>query len=105
MGDYIRAGAGALICFAPLLLIEVVSVLIYILLAIGTVFTVFGLRTLLKHMSSVELSANGIRILGPRARAIAWWWKTSLKGPAGPRRCWRDGLRVPGTVAICSMRA
>jgi len=79
MGDYIRAGAGALICFAPLLLIEVVSVLVYILLAIGTVFTVFGLRTLLKHMSSVELSANGIRILGPRARAIGWSELSGMK--------------------------
>ena len=72
MGDYIRAGAGGLICFAPVLLVEVVSVLVYILLSIGTVFTVFGLRTLIKQMTSIELSATGIRTLGPLVRTIGW---------------------------------
>jgi hypothetical protein len=79
MGDYIRAGAGALICFTPLLLIEVVSVLVYILLAIGAVFTVFGLRTLVKNITSVEISANGIRTLGPLARTIGWSELSGMK--------------------------
>ncbi|MGY8994805.1 MAG: hypothetical protein ACKVH7_00010 [Alphaproteobacteria bacterium] len=79
MGDYIRAGAGALICFAPVLLVEVVNVLVYILLSIGTVFTVFGLRTLIKQMTSIELSATGIRTLGPLARTIGWSELSGMK--------------------------
>lgn len=77
MGDYIRALAGAVVCFAPLVLVEVASVLVYILLGVGAVFTVFGLRTLVKNLTRIELSAQGIRTLGPIARQIDW---TELSG-------------------------
>ena len=79
MGDYIRAGAGALICFAPLVFVEVASVLVYILLAIGAVFTVFGMRTLVKDMTRIELSAMGIRALEPRSNVIAWTELSRMK--------------------------
>jgi hypothetical protein len=79
MGDYIRAVAGAAICFAPLLLVEVASVLVYILLAIGAVFTVFGLRTLVKNLTRIEISALGIRALGPKSRAIEWAELSGMK--------------------------
>ncbi|MBC6440995.1 MAG: hypothetical protein GDA49_11440 [Rhodospirillales bacterium] len=72
VGDYVRAGAGAVICFLPLLLIEVVPVMVYILGTVGAIFTAFGLRTLLRHMTTIELSAMGIRATGPVARAIRW---------------------------------
>jgi len=70
--DFVRAAGGALICFAPLVLIEVLPVMVYILGLVGAIFTVFGLRTLNRQMTTVELSREGIRTVGPLARQVAW---------------------------------
>ena len=70
--DYVRAIAGAVICLAPLVMIEVIPEMVYILGAIGAVFTVFGVRTSVRHMTTVELSRQGVRTIGPMGRAIQW---------------------------------
>tara|TARA_Y100001934_G_scaffold282679_2_gene397611 strand:+ start:2442 stop:2981 length:540 start_codon:yes stop_codon:yes gene_type:complete len=70
--DYVRAVGGAFLCFTPLVLIEVVPVMVCIFAIVGAVFTLFGLRTLLRHMTEVELSAQGLRTIGPMSRAIRW---------------------------------
>jgi len=72
IADYLRAGGGMAVCFGPLLLVEESSAMVYILAAIGAVFAVFGLRTLLRHATTVELSAEGVRTSGPVARMLAW---------------------------------
>lgn len=70
--DYLRAGVGAFLCLAPLLVIESGSIMVYILGLLGAVFLVFGGRTFLRHRSAVGLSAEGVKIHGPWPRSLAW---------------------------------
>ena len=72
-GDYARAAIGIVFGFGPLAFSEAAPVMVYILVAIGTLFLVFGVRTVLRHMTRVEVSADGIRLQGPAGTAIRWW--------------------------------
>jgi hypothetical protein len=72
IADYLRAGVGAFLCLAPLLVVEAGTIMVYILAALGALFLVFGIRTLLRHRSAVALSAEGLRIHGPWPRSLAW---------------------------------
>jgi len=72
VADYVRAGIGALLCLGPLLVVEGAAVMVYVLGALGALFLVFGARTALRHMSAVELSTEGVRVLGPWPRSLAW---------------------------------
>ena len=72
VADYLRAGVGAFLCLAPLLVVETGSIMVYILAVLGAVFLVFGVRTLLRHRSSVSLSTEGLAIHGPWPRSLAW---------------------------------
>ena len=71
-GDYVRAGAGASVCLAPPLLLEVAAAAAYALVAVGTIFAAFGLRTLVRNLTRIELSRTGIRAVGPAPRSIRW---------------------------------
>jgi len=72
IADYLRSGVGALLCLAPLLVVESGSVMVYILGALGAVFLAFGGRTWLRHRSGVALTAQGLQIHGPWPRSLAW---------------------------------
>ena len=72
VADYLRAGVGAFLCLAPLLVVEGGSIMVYILGAVGAVFLAFGARTFLRHRSGVTLSAQGLQIHGPWPRSLAW---------------------------------
>lgn len=76
-GDYVRAVAGMVICFTPLLFIETGSVMVYVLTGLGLIFTVFGARTAIRHATTVELSAQGLKTFGVVRRELAW---QDLKG-------------------------
>lgn len=70
--DYLRAGIGAFLCLAPLLVVESGSIMVYVLAALGAVFVVFGARTALRHRSAIELTTEGLRVHGPWPRFLAW---------------------------------
>ena len=72
IADYIRALAGMVITLVPLAVLNVGSVMVYILAGLGALFFLFGFRTVLRHLTKVEVSAGGIRIAGPVGRAIRW---------------------------------
>ena len=72
IADYIRALAGMVMTLGPLAILNVGSVMVYILAGLGALFFFFGFRTILRHLTRVELSAEGIRIAGPLGRAIRW---------------------------------
>ena len=70
--DYARARFGAVVGFAPPLLMDVAAVLAWILVAVGTLFVAFGLRTLLRHLTVYELYPEGIRATGPLGATVSW---------------------------------
>ncbi len=72
IADYIRALVGMIITLGPLAFLKVGSVMVYILAGLGALFIFFGFRTVLRHLTQVELSAEGIRIVGPLGRSIRW---------------------------------
>ena len=70
--DYARAAFGAVACLAPPVLVDVAAVLAWILVAVGALFVVFGLRTLLRHLTVYELSPEGMRARGPLGATVSW---------------------------------
>ena len=70
--DYARAVAGMALAFGPLTFSNTASVMVYILAALGTLFVVFGVRTVLRHMTRVDVSADEIRFEGPIGAELRW---------------------------------
>jgi hypothetical protein len=70
--DYARAAAGLALTLGPLLLLDVAYPLVALLVALGLLFAWFGLRTVARHLSRVELSASAIALHGPLPRHLAW---------------------------------
>ena len=92
VADYARALAGLVLTLGPLAVFNVLPVMVYILGGLGALFLAFGFRTLLRHMTHVEVSAEGIRMDGPAGRTVRW---RELDGMAlrfyATRRDRRDG--------------
>lgn len=76
LGDYGRAGAGALICLAPVVFVGSNGVTLA-LAAVGLLFVVFGLRTALRQATEIVVDERGIVASGPLSRHIEW---TALRG-------------------------
>ena len=91
--DYLRAVFGLALTLGPLLLLEVADVVKAPLAALGLVFAWFGIRTVLRHLSRVELSESAIALRGPVSRHLAWGelepMKLAYYAPRRARgRCW-----------------
>lgn len=71
-GDYLRAGFGVLLTWGPLLIVEAAPIMVYILSALGGIFAVFGIRTLIRQMTTIEVSGEGIRAKGPAGKGVSW---------------------------------
>lgn len=105
-GDYARAGFGLVLTLPPLLLLDPAPFFVWLLGGLAVLFGWFGARTWLRHTRSVELSSEGIALVGPMPRRLAWtrlervklsyyaprrsredgWMQLTLKGPGGPIR-------------------
>ncbi len=72
IADYARALAGMALTLIPLAFVNIGCVMVYILAGLGALFLLFGFRTVLRHLTHVEVSTGGIRIAGPAGRAIRW---------------------------------
>ena len=70
--DYLRAAAGLILSAMPIVFAQPILVIQYALGAIAALFACYGIRTLVRHMSRVELTDTGIRTAGPLEAAIAW---------------------------------
>lgn len=70
--DYLRAAGGLLLTGLPLVLLEPLPAVKWILVLLFALFLVFGARTLLRQFSAVELSSQHLATIGPAARRIAW---------------------------------
>jgi hypothetical protein len=104
--DYLRAAFGLALTAGPLLLLDPVGVVAAVLGLLGLLFAWFGARTVLRHLSRVELSGNAIALRGPVSRRLAWDELERLKlAYYAPRRSRDDGwmqltLRARNGAAI-----
>jgi hypothetical protein len=91
-GDYIRAGVGLALTAGPLLLLDLTRGVALLLALLGLLFVWFGARTVLRHLSRVELSGNAVALRGPIARRVAWADLARLKlAYYAPRRAHDQG--------------
>ena len=70
--DYLRAGFGFAVTAGPLLLLDLLPVIAWPFTLLALLFAWFGVRTLVRHLSRVELSASRIALQGPVPRSVAW---------------------------------
>jgi hypothetical protein len=99
--DYLRAAFGLALTAGPLLLLDLAEVVAALLGALALLFAWFGMRTVLRHLSRVELSGNAIALCGPVSRRLAWDDLDRMKlAYYAPRRSRDDGwmqLTLRGT--------
>lgn len=72
VGDYLRAAAGLVPSAALLAAGPVGTVPAVILGGFATIFGVFGLRTLLRHLTWIEMSETGLRVSGAWRTEVLW---------------------------------
>lgn len=91
--DYLRVAIGLTLTLGPLLLLDLASVIAWLLSALAVLFVWFGVRTGLRQMSSVELSSHEIAIRGPFDRHLAWDELTRMKLAYYAPRGWSSARR------------
>ena len=90
--DYLRTALGLALTAGPLLLLDVADVIAALLGVLGVLFAWFGLRTVVRHLSRIELSGDAIALCGPGARRLAWDDLERMKlAYYAPRRSRDDG--------------
>jgi hypothetical protein len=71
-GDYIRAGVGCAICFIPLGLGAVPTVVAYVLLCLSSLFAVYGFVTYTRQRTRIRMDNDGIVVQAWRRVVIPW---------------------------------
>lgn len=77
LADYGRAALGLAATGGPLLFVPPNPAMVIILGGMAGLFLIFGLRTGLRQLTTVEVSERGVRVTGLRSTALDW---TVLKG-------------------------
>jgi hypothetical protein len=72
IGDYTRTVLGLAVSIVPFYAAPAKPLVTYIFAGMLAAFVIYGLRTLARHLTRVEISDEGIRTNMPSARAIAW---------------------------------
>jgi len=70
--DYLRTAFGLAVTIGPLLLLDLAGVVAALLAGLGLLFAWFGTRTVVRHLSRVELTGDAISLCGPAPRRLAW---------------------------------
>lgn len=92
LGDYLRAAAGLVPTVAILAIASLGAVAAGILGGLAALFSVFGLRTALRHRTFVEVTEAGISASGPLGASIRWTELDRIKlAYYSTRRDRRDG--------------
>lgn len=99
--DYLRVACGLALTAGPLLLLDLARLVAALLAGCALLFAWFGVRTVLRHLSWVELSAEAVALCGPIERRLPWSQLQRLKlAYYAPRRAQGDGwmqLSLGGT--------
>ena len=72
MGDYLRAAAGLVPAALLLTTVPLGSAAEAVLGTFAAIFAIFGLRTLLRHGTSLEMTDSELRAAGPWPSTIRW---------------------------------
>jgi hypothetical protein len=92
IGDYLRAAAGFLPTAAILAIAPVGAGADAILGGLAALFSVFGIRTALRHATRVEMTDTGVSTAGPLSASIRWAELDGVKlAYYSTRRDRRDG--------------
>lgn len=103
-GDFVRAGVGLALTLGPALAIPATSAAQFILLPLAGLFAVFGIRTWLRSVAVIAVTAQDISLSAPWRARLAWenlmdvrldyystrfdrtggWMQLMLKGNGGP---------------------
>ena len=70
--DYLRAGVGLTMTAGPLLFADPSETATYVLAALALLFAIYGGRTITRQMTTIELSAEGLRRSGPVRADLRW---------------------------------
>jgi hypothetical protein len=90
--DYLRVAFGLALTAGPLLLLDLARAVAALLATFGLLFAWFGVRTMLRHLSWLELSAEAVTLRGPIERRLPWSQLKRLKlAYYAPRRARQDG--------------
>lgn len=99
--DYARTALGLAVTLGPMLLLDLADGVAVLLGGLGLLFAWFGGRTMMRQLTSIELSGDAVRVLGPAPRRLAWRDLERLKlAYYAPRRSREDGwlqLTLSGT--------
>lgn len=71
-GDYLRAGGGVAITGGPALFLPTAMPVTVILGALAVLFGIFGLRTVLRQFTVIEMSDEAITLVGAGGKRMAW---------------------------------
>jgi len=77
LGSYLRASLGIVLTLVPLLLLNPISVIVYLLVFLLCVFVGYGLRAIIRQFTRFEVSGACIVMSGPVKRSMNW---EELKG-------------------------
>ena len=72
LADYGRALGGLVIIGIPMVAADLSGWAGIVVGSLAALFLVYGLRTGIRHLTSIDVSEHGIRTIGPIGRAIAW---------------------------------
>jgi hypothetical protein len=90
--DYLRVALGLALTAGPLLLLDLAGPVALLLGLVGLLFAWFGARTVIRHLSRVELSAHAIALSGPVSRRLVWTELERMKlAYYAPHRVRADG--------------
>lgn len=90
--DYARVAVGMVATLGPLLALDVAPGIAVVLWALALLFVWFGVRTVLRQASWIELSPETIAVRGPLDRCLAWRQLDKLElAYFAPRRARKDG--------------
>lgn len=91
-GNYLRAFFGIVLTSAALLLLNPISVIVYLLVFLLCLFLFYGIRAIIRHLTRLEVGGDGIYMIGPINRRIMWedlggfrlnYYSTRRDGEAG----------------------
>lgn len=77
--DYLRSGIGMLLTFGPLAVTQPLPAVTGILAAFGTLFLLFGVRTVIRHNTVVTVSDQGVEAGWPAHVKLRWEELSRLK--------------------------
>jgi len=91
--DYLRVAVGLALTLGPLLLLDLATPIAWLLSILAVLFAWFGLRTVLRQLSAVELGSEGVAIRGPLGGALAWDELARMKLAYYAPRSWSSARR------------